>query len=414
MNFDQASSWPVSRLRIWHLREVIVGTGVLEWSPINGWTLYGQIKRMSRRLRDSTVSSVGSPVVRRTSVIVMKFTSHSNRIGYTRRWVDIDDIGMMIHGSSWFKVWPRWVEFQDRYSQRSGDTDIRTELVLKTYGSIRLPHDLNVHETIDVSRVSGRWSRDAIDASRGEFKLIGRKLGGDEYWFQCCQPEPHSHRAQIHLLPQAIELAMTFLSLRPCVTIRRLVRAGQIERSCARIPLESLDSLMSSGFIPWSESIDAECFRNLVRFLSTESSEAYVARRLINQIGFQTPQMFNEFAINLAITTALEGACRGLEGVVGGKGSKKFSPKNSLMSFLRVHRLHYSSVWRDIVEEVCRAWDDLRQLEAHPSWIERYEAEDQSIDLSRDSLEKRDILVRWYGFMILIMAGMTPESPRLP
>jgi hypothetical protein len=171
-----------------------------------------------------------------------------------------------------------------------------------------------------------------------------------------------------------------------------------------------LDSL--GPFSPFGENrLNKQDFIDLTEFFARNCSNTEICRRIFWQMVEASRQQSWQ-ASELLLSTILEAALRSID-------ERPFKPKKDnswnvgkgLENFFNQYLL--SEEWSDIRKQVMKAHTYLRDRNAHPDWLFS-----QGGSLSEaeqvQSLDNMILLSRFYGYMILALAGFNNLEPIFP
>ena len=121
----------------------------------------------------------------------------------------------------------------------------------------------------------------------------------------------------------------------------------------------------------------------------------------------------NKQARELLISTILEGILRTKDGKPFIHGDKSWKFKKSWESFIQEYFKGNDKAWKPVFEKVKSTRESLRHRNAHPDWLWKdtgYYSEEQT----EQSIDDLIFLCRFYGYIILAMAGYNDIKPDFP
>lgn len=171
---------------------------------------------------------------------------------------------------------------------------------------------------------------------------------------------------------------------------------------------ERLNSLSFSLFDD-QKMLDKRVFIQLTEFLVRNKAHATICCNIFTQM-LEASRQQTWQATELLLSTILEAALRSVDG-------HPFRPKkdswNVGKSLTQFFENYLSDEWRPLHSEVMKAHTYLRDRNAHPDWLFS-----QGGYLSEEEMEKSlDAMIflsRFYGYMILALAGFKELEPRFP
>ena len=173
-------------------------------------------------------------------------------------------------------------------------------------------------------------------------------------------------------------------------------------------------------FRPFDKTfLNKEEIIRLAAFFVKGGEKADVAKKMFHQMVEASAQR-TKAGQELLLSTILEAALRSIYGhpfePIRKKRAASFSVEKALKrfreDFLAPSR-EANRHWRKITNQVLEAYKRLRHRNAHPDWLSI-----QGGGYSKDELEQSTndmiLLSRFYGYMIMGLAGFRYEVPRFP
>jgi hypothetical protein len=146
----------------------------------------------------------------------------------------------------------------------------------------------------------------------------------------------------------------------------------------------------------------------LTRFFASDTPEAKVALRILAQL-FEAVRQHTYAGTELLVGTILEAVLRTLSNCPF-KPGEKFDVKSALQRFI-TDRL--GSPWQPYCEKVFRAFQRLRNRNAHPDWLTSPDGALSDVERER-AFHDVLFLCRFYGFITLSLAGFISLEPSFP
>lgn len=150
--------------------------------------------------------------------------------------------------------------------------------------------------------------------------------------------------------------------------------------------------------------VDKPRLFSLTDFFMKDTREARIARKLFDQM-VRARQQTRWDDTELILSTALEGTLRALDGVASSDRSWKVHD-----SLARFQKKYLSPAWRHGRKRALDAFERLRHSTAHPDWILDKMALPAEAARSQ-SFDDLRFLSRFYGYMILALAGVSNLQP---
>lgn len=156
-------------------------------------------------------------------------------------------------------------------------------------------------------------------------------------------------------------------------------------------------------------SIEKEHFLKLADFFAQEETHAEICRNIFNQMSAASKQKTRPTQ-ELLISTILEAALRSIDNHPFKEGDHSWKIWNSIESF---RQNYLADEWRDSCDRALDARKHLRHRNAHPDWLFS-EGGSMSDEEREKSLDDMIFLSKFYGYMILALAGFKELEPKFP
>lgn len=159
----------------------------------------------------------------------------------------------------------------------------------------------------------------------------------------------------------------------------------------------------------WGLNFDKQAFIYLTDFFVRDSSKADICRRIFWQLVEASNQQSRQ-ARELLLSTILEASLRSIDNRPFKNGDNSWDEIKSLKNFFSKYLISEDD---EYVNRVKREYFYLRNRNAHPDWLFS-----QGGSLSEEekvkSLDSMIFLSRFYGYMILALAGLENIRPKFP
>ena len=157
---------------------------------------------------------------------------------------------------------------------------------------------------------------------------------------------------------------------------------------------------------------EKQTFFHLADFFAREEPHAQICRNIFDQLAEAARQRSWQ-AQELLLATILEAALRNVfnKPFTRKKQLGKFDISNPLSKFVGLYL--DGSKWRGARKRAEAAFHRLRDRNAHPDWMLQDKGERPIGDLET-SLDDMIFLSKFYGYMILALAGFKDQEPRFP
>lgn len=154
--------------------------------------------------------------------------------------------------------------------------------------------------------------------------------------------------------------------------------------------------------------IDREILIKLTAFFASRNSHANLCYKAFLQM-VDASRQFSHRGTELLCSITLEALLRSINNEpfsADTRGRNSWNVEHSL----RLFRDRYLTIeWRSTCKKVVKAYKRLRHINAHPDWIstDRLSSKDEF----KQSIDDMTLLSRFYGYMILAMAGFRDIEP---
>ena len=155
--------------------------------------------------------------------------------------------------------------------------------------------------------------------------------------------------------------------------------------------------------------LDKASLLRLTEFFARDEPHAQTCRRIFRQMAEASRQR-NWHTTELLLATILEAAMRNIYQVPFQLGADSLNVKQYMDRF---RRDYLSPQWNDSCDNVREVVKHLRHRNAHPDWLFS-QGGALSEPEAAESLDQQIFLSRFYGYMILALAGFDGLVPRFP
>jgi hypothetical protein len=273
-----------------------------------------------------------------------------------------------------------------------------------------LPDKIEREEKINDELIKQGFSLGGLSYKENDNqKILGYPDEVQNFVLNCQLDKSKWTKQQSWIWPNAACQALSILSGEEIQLLQKEFFRGtqRITEFRKQIPVKSLGVLSFYNY----DLIPAPILLRLTEFLVRESEKARICNNLFNQV-LEASQQKTLQATELLLSTALEAVLRSIDHAPFLKETKrsKWSIDSSLKSFC----VNYLSTdWDKTITVVLSVYRRLRHRNAHPDWL--IETGGALSDIEKEkSLDDMIFLSKFYGYMILALAGIENLKPMFP
>lgn len=386
LKFDKPDRIPVDSVQFWFERRRYAGVGLLSWDPRTGFELDAHLSIRSGSPPSGGVM-MGKPYVVDLSEIAMKPDGADAAFATAAPHIDFFD---HFSPSFWRTLTFDRARFVKRLSQPFRWCEARYRLEAKSL----FPHQVTRTVTLGDTPPTTGWSMSGLMITDPRFDL--RAIVEDGIVTVTWTLKDSTSVPLCRRWAWAIADAFSAVITSPCQLLSYEVVVG-IRLETMLVQQRSLSPLITVPLVK-NHPIDETTFAALVVLLASRSKEARVARQLVHRV-IAAFQARSPYAKELIIGTALEAALRTLLD----DRSKSFSVDGGLRKW-RKHKA-LPKEWNRTHNIVYEAFRDIRHRNAHPHWLDE-PGSTEAFAAASDALENQNVLVRYFGHMIRVLAGL--------
>ena len=380
------------------------GNGFVTWSPARGFHLDAQVHRHSPL--PSNIE-IGRPRVLDEAELSQIFMRLEDGVHLVTPLLNLRD-HFALFMSNRLDIGFHAARFTRRYDFNLSGEDWVGSARLDIKRKMFLPDSIEQNTIIGERLVGQSMSRAALVWKDDSIDLLAR-TESDHYldlqWSLCSKTWT---KPNARLFPEVVQYALSLLSGTTVRLLERSMNRGncQFVERCKRLSVKSLDSLAP---LQPSMPLDKQLLIHLIKHMLRNPNHDQLFRRMIDQLSEASRQETHQ-AKELLCSTILEATLRTCDGC-------PFKPKQTgwkiRPSLFRFCGQFFSDTWKPFCENALRAWSSLRDRNAHPDWLIQH-AGSQSKKKLEESIDHILYLSRFYGFMILAMAGVNDLKPVFP
>ncbi len=260
-----------------------------------------------------------------------------------------------------------------------------------------------------------KWSRDSIDYKEENLIVSGKK--SQEQLINLSFQENKENRTK-QRNKKWLDSARYSLSMCFCQNLQLIYKElHSYSKTYTEVTRANFDQVNRLGYYlsPFGQEFELNkfLFIKLTKFfVSNSEQKADICYKIFDQM-LEARRQKTWYAKELLIATILEAALRTLEKKPYQEGDKSCNIEGGLKRF---RDQYLSRDWKKICKpdgKIIQTYRDLRHRNAHPDWLftERgYLSKEQR----EKSLNDMIFLSRFYGYIILAIAGIKDYEPRFP
>jgi hypothetical protein len=402
--FPGPAQWIVERLDFDYLTGRHEGFGSLRWSPDGGFSLEAQLTRRPPSPSGGVgIGHVGLVPKRDLRTVRMRLPGGVRAVSLPIPLLDRLDVLMQGKLSLQF---PCACFFESTSTERRrkrwfGSASLRTDSRLK------LPLTIETRTRVGKRTVerSSCWGAFDLEEKNG-LRLSGRMVSDKRLALEWSLPRSRENRSRLWRVPEAVRNALAALYGQDVGLAWR-----QIERNGHQISEYRLchDVRTLGVFGPFYDlQVSEALLLRLVLFFLDQPEYAWVCVHMLQQM-LDAFRQTTSAATELLVGTILEATLRSWEG-------KPFKPGGhySVPAGLGHFRSAYlDKSWLPHCERALTAFRRVRNRNAHPDWLTQRGGQLSTTEARRTTADLL-FLSRFYGYMMLALAGVSIQQPRFP
>jgi len=309
------------------------------------------------------------------------------------------------------------VFFQRLPQQFATDTDSWSgSAMFQIKAELRFPDTLTQETSLAGQHLETATHSGLSYAEDNGLSITGRNLTENAYELNWSLPKSHWTKTEAAAFAEAARKALSIIFAQTIWAAKWNVTRGalQIYSVRKRKNIERLSHefrpLIDLDFDgPKQRAFNKSAFIDLLKFFIKADSHADIAWRIFYQIA-DAARREDWHSRALALSITLEGALRTLDNHPFKDGDATWRRKESMLEF---QKRYFTEKWTPACETALKTHTRLRHKNAHPDWLATPNGA-----LSKDEMKKtiKDLtfLSRFYGYMILGLAGVKGCEPLFP
>jgi hypothetical protein len=381
------------------------GRGILRWKPGDGFHLDAFMSRQGAP-ESSSIELGRTRVIPRSQFTTIRMIPLSHDWAIAPGVALVDQFDLLMEKRLSIEL--ERVIFFDSLSHPLSPSHFESTAVYHIARHLSFPDVVDTEIRINNERVAGSLQRGLSYTDDKGRAVVGRLLDEDRLQLNWRFPKSLYKRDEFWRSSEAVRVAFSILSGQ---IIGMPVREAERDRQMI-VEVQKTEDAKFLGLYRLfdEEELNKETLIRLVDFLARNDRLARICRAIFERIAEATRQR-TFYGHEFLIATTLDAALRTLDGArFRADESGTWKVVENIEQF-RVRFL--SDKWLNVRNAVLQARKRLRHRNAHPNWLE-----EDGGDLSQEELEKslddRILLTRFYGYMILALAGVRDIEPIFP
>lgn len=308
------------------------------------------------------------------------------------------------------------VIFSKYYSRDITGSDLKGSVLYETKNVNFLFDRVNYKKMIriqnlDISESSNNnWKGIYYEGEKGQ-TIRGHLLDDKYLELTWSLPREKFNKAYSWRLPEAIQYSLSIFLGQNLSLLKRVVYCGKKQRIEIRRN-HSINSLNLLSLFGNQYTLNKEYFVRLTDFIAGNEWGSDICCNIFRQL-LEASRQTNWQVRELLVSTILEASLRNIDNQPFNpkkRESQRWNVGQSLNNFIRKY---LSEDWNNIEGKVMKAHTYLRDRNAHPDWLFT-KGGALSEEETEKSLDSMIFLSRFYGYMILALAGVKDLKPDFP
>ena len=407
INYFEKIEYSLDKIWFQSFNGMYTGRGLLTWDPENGFHIDAFVERKEPELPlPIPLGKIGYISKRGTSSIQMKSKSFKHAI-----------IPYAILNNHMELIWDSRLSFDsdriiifNRYKDNTNNKLNGTAL-FKTKGNLILPYNVKTTEKVGNEKEFIGFKN--LISYKSENHSIKGEYFKNNYlslWYNLSTNK--WLRYQSWKWTEAARYSLSIITGQDiCLLHRKINRGSQtIEEIRNSRDINSLGLFAPLGF---GEPINQDLFVKLTEFFMSENNKnsniIRVCKKIFNQL-IEASRQKSHQGQELLISTILEASLRTIDNHPFKEGDHSWNLRKSMKKF---RENYFTDDWKGFCEKAIRFHINLRNRNAHPDWL-IIKGGSLSEEALTKTLDYMIFLSRFYGYMILALAGFKNLEPQFP
>lgn len=402
-NYLDKIDYVIHKIRFNYLGTKYQGRGVLMWNPDNGFLIEAPMDSVGGP--SQTVFFGGSGIIKKDDLVSIKM-----RWSSPDSWIILPDV--IMRDEIELELLERLSLKANRaiISNPSNVTDSQNwsgSALFEVKGKAVLPDQIVKEIYLGEERIGKSYSLSGIQHNGPDGEtVIGRLEEGKYIKINYSLPRKRWNRNEAWKWAEAAKDSLSILLGQTVRLLRRKLVRGKREyteiRKCNEVK-------NIRPFAPFSSEthVNRERFIKLTDFFVKDNLETVICRKIFQQM-VAVSQQKSWQARELLLSTILEATLRTYQNHPFKEKDTNFKLRQAYNSFCKKY---FTEEWTDICTKAFLIHFKLRHRNAHPDWL--FEQTGYLSDKRREeSLNDMIFMSRFYGYMILALAGFDNLKPK--
>jgi hypothetical protein len=392
----------VEKTRFWFAGATYGGKGFLHWTPKEGWRLDLLVQRHGPSLKKYEIPALR--IVTRSSYVSLPMRLQGGFRAVAPNIVLDDYLGIIDHNRLSLQLASVVLITRNEAYREMKPTG--TALLAVNQMPI-FEGKLEKEERVDGVKISESQSVYGFRHDSSEISLVGSSdsASGEALRIGWDMESEKAHVQDAWSFADAIKDSLAVLSGQSVQLLAREVCGLGVRRVELRRKFQ-VSRLGLLSLFPPSGRLPTDAIMRLTAFFQNKGHHTDLCRRIFGQM-VEASQQNTLAARELLCATILEAFIRMLYGI---PFKKKLSHKQYLK---RLMQDYFSPSWEVPCQRILSAFNNLRQRNAHPDWLATSQGS-ESREMLCAATDDMIMLSRFYGYVILALAGFRPLEPRFP
>ncbi|MCT7957699.1 hypothetical protein [Laspinema palackyanum] len=408
-NYFQNQEYVLKWISFYYLGFRYQGRGVMTWNPEQGFYIQAFLET-PQEFPKTTIELNKPDIIRKQHLtsIRMKSTNFTWAIVPN---VHLGDQGEMILLENRIFIKVSRVIFYNCWGfSNKPNNNLWGSALYKTASKLRLPDKVSTEVLInDQQREFKEELSGILYEDENNYKLVGRMIDDRYLKISWLLPTSQCSKVDNWKWSEALQDSFSLLYGESIELVRREIRRGY-NKIYSEIKHQSrLDSLGVLSPLKQTQQLNKSSLMLLTQFFVTEGVNSGICRQMFKQM-LEASRQESWQARELLLSTILEAALRTIENHPFKPRDHSFQVAKALKNF---REKYFSKDWKPEIKKILDIYENMRHRNAHPDFLLK-KGGYLSEEYREKSVDDMIYLSRFYGYMILAMAGFQDLEPQFP